>query len=136
MSTNHRERSLRKALRITIVVGVVLAPALGVRAEQDKIYTTYPPGTLSCGRWTSEHQTSEQQLTASSLAPMMNGWVSGYISGVNMMLVVNADTNGGKTLKAPDGAGLTGWVTQYCGEHPLDSISVAAGKLAAELANR
>jgi hypothetical protein len=81
---------------------------------------TYPPGDASCGTWTSIHRSKTDIEWF-----LQEGWLSGFISGVNKL----TDNAGGDILHGSDRRGASEWVSKYCEEHPLDTISKAAWEM-------
>jgi hypothetical protein len=83
------------------------------------------PGIISCGTWTGEDPIplSHYQHQA---------WVLGFVTGFNFFgLQSDKDVSLGT-----DNEGITRWITQYCADHPLDTVAKAAVNLVAELQRR
>jgi hypothetical protein len=76
-------------------------------------------GTVSCGEWTAEHRHEAVATVAE------NAWLSGYLSAY----AAYEDDQ----LSLPDVGGREGWISNYCRNHPLDLIYVAADQLILEL---
>jgi hypothetical protein len=78
-------------------------------------------GFVSCGKWSSSNDDSlKSQMERTSYLE----WVGGYVSA---MAVVSEDVNRGLHRTDPDG--IEAWMNNYCTEHPLDHLSVAAQAL-------
>lgn len=94
------------------LVVLVLAP---IRAGA---VTIVGAGLESCGAWSTNHRLE------------MNVWVYGFMSRAAL------DPRGSDPLRTVDAEALDGWMTNYCKEHPLDSIATAAQVLEQELWRR
>src|SRR3990167_5530946 len=111
-----------------IIVLLVLALALQdgqLHAGQSTSFMVYG-ATQSCGTWTAENQRS------SADARLLSWWVLWYVSGASVTLAAIANI----PLAETDSAGIEGWITKYCADHPLDSLQVAAANLIVELRTR
>ena len=53
-------------------------------------------------------------------------YLIGFLTGVNSLAPKDI-------MASTDAEGLTGWIDNYCKEHPLDAIDEAANALALEL---
>jgi hypothetical protein len=82
-------------------------------------------GTWSCGQWVTARRYHR------SLS--MEGWVIGYLSGLNFAF----DASGYNDILAnldPPSAYL--WIDTWCNAHPLDDVATAANHLADETSER
>ncbi len=107
-------------MRITTGVAVFVLLTLSASAQQRKPgqYTVYGTGTTSCGRWLSEHRSTDD---ASILAFSQTNWVLGFVSG--------AGWTGSKEIRLTDVDAMRAWMTQYCEKNPLDDLSTGAENL-------
>jgi hypothetical protein len=111
-----------KAEMRTIIIGVALWAAIPVTGAQAAMILGN--GSISCGEWTKERQ-KHRAVTVSDEA-----WLAGYLSGYSVY-------DGGDVInKDLDRGARAAWVSNYCLNHPLDSISIAADELILELKRR
>lgn len=101
------------------------AAAAAIPPGKVAIQTYGYPETDSCAGWTAERSKSGYR------SQVQEGWVLGFISGLNAFGANTGDIAPGTT-----GTGLLGWVDNYCKDNPLDSITTAGFKLANELKRR
>jgi hypothetical protein len=79
-------------------------------------------GAASCGEWTSNHrQTDSMSLTDEA-------WLAGYLSAYSINVANDIDL--------PDQGARNSWVSNYCRNHPLDMIYMAADQLIDALLKR
>jgi hypothetical protein len=103
-------------------LGVVLVFALGMaylvaaQAPPDT-FVAYGAGTASCSSWT-EHR-SDKTLHAQDVQ-----WVLGFTSAAGVFA--------GVQLKADPNA-IEPFVTKYCEEHPMNTITTAAANMVGNL---
>ena len=83
-------------------------------------------GTESCGTWTKERR--HRDLASY----VLESWVLGYISAINVHVLKNSEDISAGT----NNEGLLGWMDNYCQEHPLDEVRVAADALIVVLVKR
>lgn len=104
------------------MIAIALASAVPVKGPT-RAYLF--PEADSCGYWT------EQRRLGGGHSQIWEGWILGYISGLNAFGPNDGDV-------APDvrPEGLMAWVDNYCAAHPLDRISLAGFKLAEQLRKR
>ncbi len=108
-----------------LIIGLVLLvwPVASCVADQA---TILGPNRVSCGRWL-ELQKNDVPRTLS-----LQGWILGYLSGVNASGVeTTADF-----LKGIDQEAIMKWMDNYCTVHPLDSVSAATRQLINDLVKR
>jgi hypothetical protein len=79
----------------------------------------------SCGAWMDFRRSGSRGNQG------YEGWVLGYLSGVNLYGGYNKDF-----LEGIDAHSAWLWVDDYCGAHPLESLATAATNLAAEWLRR
>jgi hypothetical protein len=97
-----------------VVVLVVLAAAYPLaRQTPADAFTIYGAGTASCRSWT-------QHLSDKNLHPLDLHWVFGFVSAAGVFA--------GIQLKV-DANGIEPFMTKYCEEHPLETITTAAANL-------
>jgi hypothetical protein len=124
---------------ITRVLLGLLALVFYSRAEAaDTSWVVYGEGNTSCGAWTKAQQQRPQlNATGSTLISRSSDfagqlqWIEGYMSAFNMY-----ERRLPSLAKGMDVNGLFAWIDNYCAAHPLDSISIAADALIAELSQR
>lgn len=83
------------------------------------------PDNDSCGSWSRNHR------NANSSDQAYDGWVLGFVSGLNFFGDNNGNIDPGVTSE-----GILNWITLYCSENPLDSITQASVALSNELKKR
>ncbi len=79
-------------------------------------------GSFSCGNWTSNHQETD----AMSLTD--DAWLAGYLTAYSLYT--------DDEMHLPDQGARNNWVSNYCRNHPLDLITMAAHQLILELIKR
>jgi hypothetical protein len=102
---------------------IALALALAPMRTNPTIQAYNFPTADSCATWTSYRKSND--------AAPLEGWILGLVTGANAY----GDT-GGDIAPGVTGAGLFGWVDQYCAANPLDSVTQAGFKLVRELKAR
>ena len=103
---------MKRALAIAITA-LVMGLAPGPVSSEVTIYTL---GSISCGAWTVDRKAGNPQSIADEY------WVGGFLSGVNW-------STGQRLGITVDGAGLYGYIDNYCASHPSRDLSNAAGSL-------
>ena len=83
-------------------------------------YTVYGVGGQSCGGWIAASTDQEERNFHAS-------WLLGWISAAGYY-----DVRG--SLKDTDSDALIAWTDNYCRDHPLDTLFVAAAALVRKLA--
>ena len=83
---------------------------------------SHGPDTDSCAEWAAERAKSGYHSQA------QEGWIFGYITGLNAF-----GQNSGDNAPGTTAAGLIGWVDNYCKANPLDAVNMAGFDLANEL---
>lgn len=83
------------------------------------------PDVDSCATWTAERAIPDHHEQG------QEGWVMGFISGLNAF-----GPNNGDIARGAKAEGLLGWVDNYCKANPLDSVTTAGFALANELKRR
>ena len=105
----------------TVCCGLVLAVLAVVDpfAQQPPADTfiIYGAGTASCGSWTAH-------LNDKTLHPLDLHWVFGFVSAAGVFA--------GVQLKG-DANTIEPYMTKYCAEHPLETITTAAANLVGNL---
>lgn len=97
---------------------MALWAAISVTAAQTA--TVIGTGTRSCGEWTDDQRHGV-------LLPD-EAWLAGYLSGYSVYSI-----DGINVTKGLDPGARDGWVSNYCLNHPLDPIWMAADQLIVEL---
>src|SRR5882762_9297074 len=97
--------SIRIAVVAVVAVGL-LAQRSDLRAAQESSIKFYGIYSDSCGVWTADSPTR-----TSTHAQVQTWWVLGFVSGASVILSVND----GISVRSTDVAGITGWITKYCG---------------------
>lgn len=105
-----------------ILMALAMAAASPVKGPE-QIYNF--PDQDSCGYW------SEQRRQTTGRSQMWEGWILGFISGLNVF-----GANNGNVAPGLQADGLLGWIDQYCSAHPLDRVTLAGFKLVDELKRR
>jgi len=101
------------------------AAALAVPPGKGPVQIYSYPEADSCASWTTERAKTEWRWQGNE------GWVLGYISGLNAF-----GPNPSSIAPGTTAAGLLGWVDNYCKDNPLDSVTQAGFALANELKRR
>ncbi|NEX94650.1 hypothetical protein [Caulobacter sp. 17J65-9] len=109
------------------LVAVVFAAALAISgssapAQAQGVKFSYM-GEMSCGAWPKH-----SPYTAIDKALTLN-WVLGFISGRSSLRERDM-------LATVDIASVSAWMDNYCAEHPLDTVIMAAHALEKELLAR
>jgi hypothetical protein len=107
-----------KIVGSTMLLVIVLGAAypFATQAPAD-IFMVYGAGTASCTSWT-------QHLKDPSLHPQDAQWVFGFVSAAGVFA--------GVQLKA-DANAIEPFVTKYCQEHPMDTLTTAAANMVGNL---
>jgi len=103
---------MKRALAVAITalaMGLVAGPV----ASEVTIYTL---GSVRCSAWTADRNAGNPQSIADEY------WVGGFLSGVNW-------STGQRLGITVDGAGLYGFIDNYCASHPSRDLSNAVGAL-------
>jgi hypothetical protein len=119
---------MKRSLLPLVVTAFTFVGTLSGPAEEPKaMVTTVGDGGKSCGTWTELRKSPMK-------AEYYEGWVGGFLSGVNWVTTVHNKIN---ILGKPvDPDGLFAWVDNYCATNPLNTISQAANALGMELVRR
>lgn len=78
----------------------------------------------TCGTWVKERQTP-----SSTKALQLQAWLLGYLSGLAASGAYPRDV-----LRRSNPDGATGWIDNYCREHPLEGLPYAALLLMIDIA--
>lgn len=100
----------------------VLLPA-SASAERMGI-TIYGPGTTECHLWTSD------QGVGGGAAYMEKIWVLGFLSAYNNYMVHDRPS-----LSTEDTPFFFKWISDYCADHPSETLGVATARLVEHLKN-
>jgi len=84
-------------------------------------------GTRDCGRWVKRIDSSQTKLAA-------EGWLAGYMSGMNLVGVANGNKDVLEKVNSLDQINL--WMDNYCNNNPLNSASDGAIILFLELSRK
>ena len=106
-------------IRAVVMVGLIFAGS-ALAAIIQKPVMVFSPGTISCGRWTTEPTNSPNRETR-------RAWLYGFVTAYNVY------APSGEGVSPVDGAAMDAWVTNYCSVHPLEPLVGAAESLVAEL---
>jgi len=111
-------------MRTILVAAILLGATCPAAAIDSKgVYGVRGSGTSSCGTWVQEHRSS-------SLTSLLeDAWLLGYVTAYNYWTLKGSTDVVGET----DAPGMVAAMTQYCENHPLDSISAAAVDLIIQL---
>lgn len=107
-------------LGVSLFTGVLVAQQVPATGQ----YIAYPVGNDSCAGWREEREHPRTTLTGAA----QQGWVLGFVSGVNFA--------GVSTLRATDSDGLLAFVDSYCAEHPRGDVRQATVALVQQLARK
>jgi hypothetical protein len=101
-----------------VFLAVIASPAFGGEAK----YTAYGYGSVSCGKWLAN---SSNEILHHTQTTWFLGWVSaaGFYDALG-------------DLQATDRDAMVEWTNNYCHQHPLDQLVVAAERLVYTLASR
>jgi len=98
--------------------------ATGASADERMGITIYGPGTTECHLWTGD------QGVGGGAAYMEKIWVLGFLSAYNNYMV--HDKPGVSTEDTPF---FFKWISDYCANHPAETLAVATAKLVEHLKN-
>ena len=84
--------------------------------------TVYGAGTVSCGKWLESSSDIDARHFYTS-------WLLGWVSAAS-----HYDVRG--ELRDADTAAMSAWMDNYCHDHPLDGINVAADALVRAMAKQ
>jgi hypothetical protein len=93
------------------------------RVEAAPVHAYFPKDMASCGQWVAERKQGSNGADTAA-ANMARAWMWGFVTGVGA---------GGRELRGTDGYSIDAWTDKYCGDHPLDTLTMAALKLVDEL---
>jgi hypothetical protein len=117
----------KRICHLLAVLAMVVWPAIGhALPNENGEYTKLGVGNLECGLWTQARQIGD--VNAVWWKTLILGWVQGYLTGYNHY--------GPGMFDDPKGVGadiVTGWVDDYCVQHPLNNIAGAAEALVTDL---
>jgi len=117
--------------RMILAIATVAVFLQQTSAQKPVINRVYGPADRSCGAWTSGTPVTSAGTGGEGNRDSYLLWVEGYLSGAATALstysIKVADT---------DIEGIQTWMTNYCLQHPLDSIQVASSFLVVELGKR
>lgn len=111
-------------IRAMLVAAVMMVPYAQVAADNtdDPRMVFTPESTpTSCGAWTEARQTQSVR------AGLLQEWVWGFLSGMNLK------SDKPDALLGTDPEGLTAWLDNYCRANPLATITEASVKLLEQL---
>jgi hypothetical protein len=111
---------------LTVIIFILLAaPGAQARPDHNGSFTVLGTGAHSCGTWVADRK-------ANGWAAVIDeAWVVGFLSAYNLLGPSPDDITAGSDVN-----GATGWMDNYCTQHPLDTISVATQALINELNKR
>ena len=111
-----------------LILGVVLVCVTSGALAQT--VTILGMGSSTCDNWT--RQRNERTFEGVTFSERSAHWVVGYLRGAfDNMLAGKHDP-----LTDVDMAAIRGWLDNYCRQHPLNSIYLAASELSGELIKR
>lgn len=103
-------------MKTALAASLIAVSLLGSRQQQSPPPTkfiVYGYGTASCGAWTAGRQNE-------TIFQLRSAWIEGFVSGAGWY---------GAKMKEVDQDAINAWMDQYCGSHPLESISMASQAL-------
>ncbi len=103
--------SARTAVVVVSLVLTVGLQAFGQRKPGE--YSVYGVGTGSCGEWVESIKDERSMFIKSA-------WVQGFVTATGRY---------GRLMRVTDAAAMRGFVTQYCTQHPLETVEEAAANL-------
>jgi hypothetical protein len=103
-----------------LILTVVLMTG-AAEADDLRRATIAGEGRLSCGAWTEARRI---QVNNADAAWGYEQWVLGFLSGVAPDL--SGPTRDFDPLNGLDVPGVLGWFDQYCRDHPLEVLYLAA----------
>ena len=116
---------MRREILAAIVFLLLGAPNAQAHPDQNGSFTVLGIGAHSCGTWGADRK-------ANGWAAVIDeAWVVGFLSAYNLLGPGPDDITAGSDIN-----GATGWMDNYCAQHPLDTISVATQALINELNKR
>lgn len=116
---------MRRALSTVIIFILLTAVDAQAHPEQNGNFTVLGIGVHSCGAWVADRK-------ANGWAAVVDeAWVVGFLSAYNLFGPTPDDITAGSDVN-----GVTGWMDNYCTQHPLDTISLATQALINELNKR
>jgi hypothetical protein len=98
-------------------VRVIAAAAICLAAQSSFSQTIF--GSPDCGQWVAEK------------TPTRRAWLSGFLSGMNVMRSALKNEDPLNELSSMDQAYV--WMDNYCRKYPLQTVAQAAGILFIEL---
>lgn len=107
-------------MRYAALATILLFASAASVADADSKYFVYGVGNESCGKWLASRTRPEDRLHQTS-------WLLGWVSAAGFYDVYG-------TLKNTDVDAVAAWTDNYCHDHPLENLSVAAGVLVKTLA--
>ena len=118
---------MKHMCRLVLLATLITLPILcQARPNEEGVYEVLGVGTLSCEVWTKDRadKTSESHF--------VNGaWIQGYLTAVNVF-----GEGPSHIAKGTDADGIMAWIDNYCAQHPVESLTVAAKALVDELTKR
>jgi hypothetical protein len=105
-----------RARLIRTLMGAVLTVAALAVSDRAVGYALIGNGTLTCVAW------SEARRDQHGVATLMSEqWVVGFLSGIGSMVLGELDP-----LRGLQADAVYGWMDNYCGAHPSETIEAAA----------
>jgi hypothetical protein len=118
---------MKHICQLILLASLITLPVLcQARPNQEGAYEVLGVGTVSCAVWTKD------RVDRASDRHFINGaWVQGYLTAVNLF-----SDGPSHIAKGIDDDGVMAWIDNYCAQHPVDSLTVAAKALVEELNKR
>ena len=110
---------MRIAVAAVMLLGLIVQQGSSL-AAQSGTFRAYGATGKSCGVWT---------MALDDQRVVYEWWVLGFISGADY-------SRSGPMMGETDAPGVNAWITQYCADHPLDTMAKAAIELVRELRAR
>jgi hypothetical protein len=110
---------------VMLAIAMLAAASLQASSQPSGSRAIVGWGLKSCGTWTQVRQATE-----SADHTVIEAWVVGFMSGMNL------DRTHPDALVGTDFDGLMAWIDNYCRSNPLQAIAFAATSLMEELRSR
>jgi hypothetical protein len=108
-------------LAVLVAFGLARVVTLAQQRQSTFRGIVYGVGSLTCDNWNTIKDTPPIAIHYTQLS-----WVEGFVTAVH---------NYTQNLKEVDRESIDPWISDYCEQHPTDSIVTAATSLALELAD-
>ena len=106
-------------MRFLLPAALAVAMITGAAEAQPGSFHPLGAASMSCGDWTAARRENKPRSWAAEQ------WVLGFLSGVGYA----GNQYGLDPLTGVDDQGVWAWVDNYCRDHPLDLLVIAAEAL-------